>query len=688
MLVDFALLRGTPTFTIADQSRSYKRLYGAVHDRANERWLFPAYAPLGLVVIKDLQTVHPEALFSPGAQAQVDFLKSVEDKIAQRELPPHTFTTTPYAHQLEGLCRLYYYHRYALFWEAGVGKTKPVVDLMSLLKGQRALILTQRAVVENWVNEFERHSGGALKAAGLMGSIGQKRKKLAAYKEYNAIVASYGTARTLGSGGLAPSTMDVLRAAVVKQGISKADLKALASALRGTSDTRLQIKLLTAYLANELTLPQVLSEIGSVRDKDIQRLSDMEFDVIVADEGHYIKEITSQQSKQTVALSALAARRYILTATPTQGDPRHSYPLLRFLTPVLTPESFWEFSEKFLVRSPRNKHVILSYKNLHIINARIGRVSTKLTKAECLDLPDRTFVDIRVPLSAEQRVLYNTLHRHMEVDLTTFFADQPGPLPTLAIQNAATLLNKLSQITSGFLYDTPSKSGLCTNCDKVAECVAMKIRPYTRKCTVASTPPPQSLKRLKQNPKLEALDELLDSMLINESAKVIVWACFTPELSDICELLERKKLGYVRVDGSNSESVQDALATFSTPECRVYVAHIVTGIGITINQASYMVYYSTDWSLDHYEQSKDRNYRVGQTKAVTVYRLVCPDTVDQFKLTALDLKQDMSAILTTRMACAHCPRAAECLQKGIQLFDPACIYKTAVRKKTVKVKEV
>ena len=101
-----------------------------------------------------------------------------------------------------------------------------------------------------------------------------------------------------------------------------------------------------------------------------------------------------------------------------------------------------------------------------------------------------------------------------------------------------------------------------------------------------------------------------------------------------------------------------------------------------------MVYYSVDWSLDHYDQSKDRNYRVGQTEKVTVYRLIASNTVDQFKVLALDLKQNMSALLVSRMACTHCAKASECLKNGIKLFDTGCIFKTTMKKKTVKVVEV
>ena len=121
----------------------------------------------------------------------------------------------------------------------------------------------------------------------------------------------------------------------------------------------------------------------------------------------------------------------------------------------------------------------------------------------------------------------------------------------------------------------------------------------------------------------------------------------------------------------------------------VYLGQVATGVGITLNAATYMIYYCLDWSLGTYLQSIDRNYRAGQTKKVTVYRLLAKDTVEEYKAKALDQKKDLSALMTNRLACAGCPRQMSCLADGTELFDPGCVHqrtakRTIARAETLK----
>ncbi len=93
-----------------------------------------------------------------------------------------------------------------------------------------------------------------------------------------------------------------------------------------------------------------------------------------------------------------------------------------------------------------------------------------------------------------------------------------------------------------------------------------------------------------------------------------------------------------------------------------------------------MVYFSVDWSLSYWLQSIDRNYRVGQDKKVTVYRLVARGTTDGYRIKALDAKKDIGAMLTSKLSCAVCPQQMECLEKNIELFDPLCIHQRSIRR--------
>lgn len=690
--LDLELLNGTPVFRLDATDGIFGRVHGATFDKAKKRWLFPAYAPFGALVLQDLKRVAPNLALSPAAEGFTRYLEAIPGYIENRTLPEDFgFVTQPFAHQREGLVYLYHHPRFGLLWDPGAGKTKVVVDLLRLLKHKgelrRALVLGPKVTVRNWVREVEIHAGGQLTAAALVGTPEQKRKVLRRYKGYDVLVCSYGTARTMGLPRLHRATLSHIKA-LQAQGktLTASGLQALVRSVRLLSDPDDQKRLVDAW-ADGLTFAALDRQAREEAAACPQWLEDIDYDVLVPDESHCIKDPGSEQTKTVLALSKKAARRYILSGTPTLGDPRHLYPQMRCLSPAIIPEDWFKFSDTFLVRSPWNKRIVTGFKNMDVLNARVQRVSIRKKKEECLDLPERQVIDVPVQLSSEQQKLYNTLVSAMAADLEAFFGDPTGK--TIEVQNAATLLNKLAQVVSGFVIDNGRDGQVCDGCPHLARCVDGSIQPYTPRCVKVTTPPASKVNRLKENPKLEALDELLDSVLEEKGNKVIIWAVYKAEIQMISEMLTKRGYGHVTVDGSTGGNLQDRIDTFNTdPECRVYLGQIATGVGITLNAANYMVYYSLDWSLGTYLQSIDRNYRAGQKRKVTVYRLLGEGTVDGYKAKALDEKKDISATLTNRVACTTCLKRFDCLKDNIELFDSGCIYKRTAKRTVAKARMI
>jgi SNF2 family DNA or RNA helicase len=206
---------------------------------------------------------------------------------------------------------------------------------------------------------------------------------------------------------------------------------------------------------------------------------------------------------------------------------------------------------------------------------------------------------------------------------------------------------------------------------------------------VVPAAPSNVVEYFSDNARLELLESLLDELLQEADNKVIIWSNYTAELDSIEKVLEENKYNYVRVEGGCSSHEQNhAKDTFNKDKnCRVYLGQVSTGIGITLNSANYMIYYNLPWSLEHYLQSLDRNYRIGQKRKVTVYRLLALHTLDESKAAALDKKMDFSHLVTTRSICATCPEFTKrCASAGIQLYDPLCIYDRKMLRETAKVR--
>ena len=90
-------------------------------------------------------------------------------------------------------------------------------------------------------------------------------------------------------------------------------------------------------------------------------------------------------------------------------------------------------------------------------------------------------------------------------------------------------------------------------------------------------------------------------------------ARFVPELDDIQELLEKKKIGYAVVRGGVKDRDNEIHRFQYDDRCRVFVGQIAAaGLGITLTAASTMVFYSLDYSMSNFEQAKARIHRAGQ----------------------------------------------------------------------------
>jgi len=493
---------GTPVFLISGQSREFSRPFGATWDTDRHLWMYPAYYPVAKTVLADFKALdsHINLEFSDTASEYIRELEKTESRYTANELPAgFEFVTPPYAHQIQGLCHVFYMPRAALFYAPGLGKSKIAVDWMRLLRflGDKGLTIVMGPVVtvRNWGKEIDRHSGGQLKWGAVLGTKVQKTKIIerAAAGEFDALLVTYDTAKNF-------------------------------------------IELL-------------VKEVPYTR--------------IVADEAHGIKSYEAARTKAAHELGQKATRKVIMTGTPTLGSPLDLYGQYKFLGEYFMPENYFHFKQKFLVASPYNKHVITGYKNLDVLNKRTQLLSLRKTKEECLDLPPQTFVDVEYELSRHQVVIYNQLVEQMGLDLELLIAQLGGvvsdALPSeTKLPHAAALLNKLMQVASGFLIKNHQVSNLCDvaevgGCRHVVNCVAGGIEPYTKRCLVAPDKIPDTVTAFEDNPKMDALEEILSSVLEDRANKIIIWCYYKAELDMVSARLEALKLSYVKVDGSTGD---------------------------------------------------------------------------------------------------------------------------------------
>lgn len=618
-------IRGTPVFAIYSTDLRFKKVFGATNKKGELLWYFPAFYPVYKLVLRDMQALHLHFEISEAAQKAIDQLDRYEERIRKQVLPSgFAFKTKPFAHQLEGFVHVLYNYRVALFYACGLGKTKIVIDWQRAI-GAKPLILCPRAVLRVWAIEAIRHG---------------------IEQEYKVIDAT-------------------------------------------TREEK------TAQISDAKNYSGMVITYDSARRYQEQIIAELPYTAIVADESHYIKEVKSRRTVAAIELGQRVSRRIIMSGTPCAGDPLDLYPQFRFLAPCFMHESFWKFKQTFCRTAPSNKRIVIGFKNLHVLNQRIQLVTLRRTKKECLDLPEQYILDVPVHLHAEQRKVYNSLILSEEYEELASAILREEKILTehglIDIPNAAVLVNKLIQVTCGFMYLKPDVPNICDGCEHLRDCIEDKIKPYTSKCLVDQTPHPPVVQRMPQNAKLDVLLAKLDEILADPTHKCIIWGQFHPELDWIEEAItarwKEQKLPFtlVRVDGQTANVQAQADKFNEDPKCRIYLSQVETGVGITLNSANYMVYFSVPWKLLAYDQSLDRNHRVGQQRDVTVFRLLGRQTIDMHIARGLSTKRTVAETITSALACSRCNRQEMC---DTTLFGDGCKYQRDIARHTARVTQV
>jgi SNF2 family DNA or RNA helicase len=604
-------LNRTPVFKVSALGVfgfKYSDVFGATLLK-DGHYYFPAYYPLHTRVLADLQAKAKgngaTVVLSDAAQKHFEAMDVYGENVKNNVLPPgFEFKTKPFQHQLDGLVHLIWNLRAALFFDCGLGKTKIVIDWQRAV-GAWPIIVCPRIAMHVWPNELKIH-GINQQYQVIDGETPQKKQaQILEAKNFDGVVMTYDTMKR--------------------------------------------------YYA------QIIEHVP--------------YTAIVADESHKLKGYESMRTQVATEVGKKAFRRVIMSGTPSLGDPKDLPPQFRFLAEYVMPWTKTDFARKFYIRSVHDMRIVTGYKNMDIINRRANSLSIRRRKEDCVDLPERTIIDIPIKLQGKARQLYNTLVTQVQQygDIESLVAQLVNdqlvlPKGVIDIPHPAVLISKLLQVSSGFILKKEHTNNPCDQCAHVHNCVMAEppIRPWTKRCAAwhhpdeterkaeqaRMGPPPETFaERLGVNSKEEPCLELLEELLRDEGHKVIIWGQFIEELNIIEDLVQKalpQGHTYVRVDGRSMDHIQEFEKKFNEdPTCRVYVGQIATAVAITLNVAKYMVYYSLSWNLEHYKQSIDRNYRIGQTQTTTVYRLLT-DGVERYVAKSLTAKDQIANSLVAK----------------------------------------
>lgn len=150
--------------------------------------------------------------------------------------------------------------------------------------------------------------------------------------------------------------------------------------------------------------------------------------------------------------------------------------------------------------------------------------------------------------------------------------------------------------------------------------------------------------------KLAKLDALLKDLKAN-GHRVLLYFQMTRMMDMVEEYLTYRKYKYCRLDGSTKlEDRRDTVAKFQAPDSDIFVFLLSTragGLGINLVAADTVIFYDSDWNPTIDSQAMDRAHRLGQTRQVTVYRLITRGTIEErIRKRALQKEEVQRVVIT------------------------------------------
>ncbi len=335
----------------------------------------------------------------------------------------------------------------------------------------------------------------------------------------------------------------------------------------------------------------VITSYGTAR-MDIERLAKFTWEMVILDEAQAVKNTTTSVSQ---SLKQLKARGSFIgmTGTPVENRLMEYWSIFSLVEPGLLGSQA-HFQETYVVPIERNHdpEVLERFKQL---TAPFMLRRVKTDKSIIADLPDKFMVDRFVSLNKEQAALYQaTLEREMQAMQKAKETENKGQQRVRLLA----LMTKLKQI-----------------CNSVSQF----------KNTLQKRPIPDSGKG-------EVLMDILAEAQENQQ-KVLIFTQYVQMGERLQNWIEAAT--GVRPDFLNGsvpvKKRAEMVKAFQTDDATqiMIVSLKAGGTGLNLTKATIVVHYDLWWNPAVENQATDRAYRIGQTRDVTVYRLITRGTFEE-----------------------------------------------------------
>ena len=354
-------------------------------------------------------------------------------------------------------------------------------------------------------------------------------------------------------------------------------IKRVQSITTGSNAKAERDKLITSAKKRE-----VLITSYTLLQQEIELFAKKKYATVILDESQAIKNHESNRAK--AAFSLQAEVRIAMTGTPIENRLSELWSLFRFLNPGLFG-SQKSFEDRFAIPIQRDQSASARNTLRRLVHPFILR----RTKSQVLaELPARTEIVREIELSPAEAKLYEAARLNALKELQDI-KDKNSGAGQLQILAALTRLRQLCCNPKMVIPDSEIESS-----------------------------------------KLEAFREIMEELLENRH-KVLVFSQFVKHLEILKAELDKMGISYQYLDGSTPERERrKRVDAFQSGESDAFLISIKAGgSGLNLTAADYVIHVDPWWNPAVEDQATDRAHRIGQTRPVTVYRLITQGTIEE-----------------------------------------------------------
>lgn len=318
-----------------------------------------------------------------------------------------------------------------------------------------------------------------------------------------------------------------------------------------------------------------------------------DFDMVVIDELSSFKNHQSKRFKSLMKVRPLVKRIVGLTGTPSSNGLMDLFAEFKILDMGKRLGYFiGQYRNTYFKPDKMNGPIVYSYKPLpnaeNAIYEKISDITVSMKANEYLKMPELLTSNYVVELSNSEKNQYDEMTKSLVLEITD---------GEITASNAASLSNKLCQLSNGAIYDDE-----------------------------------QNIVEIHDR-KLEALEDIIESM---NGKPLLIAYWYRHDL-------ERIKSSFSVREIKTSEDISD-WNDGKIPVALIHPASAGHGLNLK-NGGSTLVWFGLTWSLELYQQTNARLYRQGQKNTVVIQHIITKGTIDEQILKVLQKKNKTQADL-------------------------------------------